>query len=91
MVQVSVVQSLPSSRNAKPFARMATLNTPPTTLGDAPTDRPTRPVKAYVADVRQLDLGQRRFRTNIPIDKILGQAGLPGTKMAPPGCAMRSR
>jgi len=62
-----------------------------------------RPTRADVADVRQLDLGPRRFRTkfgglflflpylaNIPIDKILDQAGFPGTKMIPAGGAMRS-
>ena len=62
-----------------------------------------RPTKADVADVRQLDLGPRQFRTKfgglflflpylarIPLAKILDQAGFPGTQMIPAGCAMRS-
>jgi hypothetical protein len=62
-----------------------------------------RPTKATVADVRQLDFGPRRFRTKfgglflflpylakIPLDRILAEAGFPGSKMIPAGCAMRS-
>lgn len=62
-----------------------------------------RPTKADVADARQLDLEPRRFRTKfgglflflpylarIPLNKMLGQAGFPGTKMIPAGCALRS-
>ncbi len=63
----------------------------------------TRPDPAPVADTRQLDLAPRHFRTKfgglflflpslacIPFDKIMKRAGLPGSKMIPPGCAMRS-
>lgn len=62
-----------------------------------------RPTVAEVSDVRQLDLNTRRFRTkfgglffflpflaSIPFDRIMEQAGLPGTKMIPAGQAMRS-
>ncbi len=58
---------------------------------------------APVADVRQLDLSPRKFRTRfgglflflpylagIPFDHLLAQAGLPGSKMIPAGHAMRS-
>jgi len=61
------------------------------------------PTKAPVADVRQLDLSQRRFRTRfgglflfVPwlvqaqFDRIMQCAELPGTKMVPAGHAMRS-
>ncbi len=61
------------------------------------------PTVADVADVRQLDLSPQRFRTkfgglflfmpfiaSIPFDRIMHQAGLPGSKMIPAGCAMRS-
>jgi len=62
-----------------------------------------RPTAADVADVRQLNLEPRRFRTKfgglflflpnlaeIPFDKMLQRAGLPGSKMVPAGHAMRS-
>jgi len=63
----------------------------------------TRPITADVADVRQLDLGQRQFRTQFGglflfmndlvgcgLDRLLRQAGFPGSEMVPAGCAMRS-
>lgn len=63
----------------------------------------TRPIAADVADVRQLNLGPRHFRTKfgglflflpfltrVPFDKMLQQAGFPGSKMVPAGQAMRS-
>jgi len=63
----------------------------------------SRPTIADVADVRQLDLNPRSFRTkfgglflflpilaSIPLDKILREAGFPGSEMIPPGCALRS-
>jgi transposase len=63
----------------------------------------TRPDVAPVADVRQLDLSARQFRTRfgglflflpylaqIPFDQLMEQAGLPGFKMIPAGQAMRS-
>jgi transposase len=62
-----------------------------------------RPEAAAVADVRQLDLSPRAFRTkfgglflfvpylaSIKFDKIMKEAGLPGSKMIPAACAMRS-
>jgi hypothetical protein len=62
-----------------------------------------RPEIAAVADVKELDLSPREFRTKfgglflflpylavMPLDKIFGQAGLPGSKMIPAGQAMRS-
>jgi len=62
-----------------------------------------RPTTADVADVRQLDLSPRSFRTKfgglflflpmlaaIPLDRILREAGFPGSEMIPPGCALRS-
>jgi hypothetical protein len=62
-----------------------------------------RPDAAAVADVRQLDLSPRRFRTSfgglflfvpylarLSLDKMVEQAGYPGTKMVPAGHAMRS-
>ena len=62
-----------------------------------------RPTAADVADVRQLNLEPRRFRTKfgglflfldhlaeIPFDTMLQRAGFPGTKMVPAGSAMRS-
>lgn len=62
-----------------------------------------RPEVADVADIRQLDLSERNFRTKfgglflflpylaqIPFDRILQQCGFPGSKMVPAGCAMRS-
>ena len=68
-------------------------------------DRPQTigPTVADVADVRQLDLSPQGFRTkfgglflflpfiaSIPFDSIMHQAELPGSKMIPAGCAMRS-
>jgi hypothetical protein len=62
-----------------------------------------RPTTADAADVRQLDLAPRRLRTrfgglflflptlaSIPFDRIARQAGLPGSRMIPAGCALRS-
>lgn len=62
-----------------------------------------RPTTADVADVRQLDLQPRRFRTRfgglflflpylarIPLDRILSRADFPGTQMIPAGHALRS-
>jgi transposase len=61
------------------------------------------PTVADVADVRQLDLSVQSFRTkfgglflflpfiaSMPFDNIMHQAGLPGSKMIPASCAMRS-
>jgi len=63
----------------------------------------SRPTTADVADVRHLDLAPRSFRTQfgglffflpslaaVPFDRILRQAGLPGSAMIPAGCALRS-
>jgi transposase len=63
----------------------------------------TRPTVAAVADVRDIDLQPRQFRTQfgglflflpmlaqIPFDRILRRAGLPGSEMIPAGCAVRS-
>jgi transposase len=63
----------------------------------------TRPTVADVADLRQLDLAPQKFRTkfgglflflpflvNIPFDRIMNQAALPGSKMIPAAHAMRS-
>jgi transposase len=63
----------------------------------------SRPTSANVADVRQLDLSPRSFRTQfgglflflpslaaIPFDRILRQTGFPGSQMIPAGCALRS-
>jgi len=62
-----------------------------------------RPETAPVADVRQLDLSSRSFKTKfgglflffpylaaIPLDSILEQAGFPGSKMIPAAHAVRS-
>jgi len=62
----------------------------------------TKPTEAEVADVGLLDLEPRSFRTKfaglflfmpylaaIPFDWILADAGLPGSKMIPAGCAVR--
>jgi Transposase DDE domain len=72
----------------------------------ADDERPlgSRPTTADVADVRQLDLAPRGLRTRfgglflflptlaaIPFDRIARQAGLPGSRMIPAGCALRSR
>ncbi|MGA7501201.1 MAG: hypothetical protein WBX00_31090 [Isosphaeraceae bacterium] len=71
----------------------------------ADDERPlgSRPTTADVADVRQLDLSPRSFRTkfgglflflpmlaSIPLDRILKNSGFPGSEMIPPGSAMRS-
>src|SRR5271157_5976201 len=63
----------------------------------------SRPTTADVADVRHLNLTPRSFRTQfgglflflpslaaIPFDRILRQAGCPGSEMVPAGCALRS-
>jgi hypothetical protein len=70
---------------------------------DEERPRGSRPTTADVADVRQLDRAPRAFRTQfgglflflptlaaIPLDRILGQAGFPGSAMIPAGCALRS-
>ena len=62
-----------------------------------------QPTQAAVADVRRFDLGPREFRTDfgglflfVPMlvslgfDDVLRRVGLPGSKMIPAGCAMRS-
>jgi len=62
-----------------------------------------RPAAAPVADVRELDLGPRRFRTRfgglflfmpylaeLSFDRIVKKAGLPGSKMIPAAHAVRS-
>ena len=62
-----------------------------------------RPERAEVADVNQLDLSPRSFRTQfgglylfvlylaqIPLEKLLEQAGFPGTQMIPAAQAIRS-
>jgi hypothetical protein len=62
-----------------------------------------RPEQADIADVRQLDLGDRSFRTKfgglflfladlVPcrLDAILRRAGFPGSELVPAGCAVRS-
>ena len=69
---------------------------------DERPDRP-RPTVADPADVRQLNLSPRRFRTKFgglflflpylvsaDLDAILARCGFPGSKMIPAGCAMRS-
>jgi transposase len=63
----------------------------------------SRPTTADVADVRQLDLSPRSFRTQfgglflflpslatIPLDRLLRRAGFPGSELVPAGCALRS-
>src|SRR6516164_7510635 len=63
----------------------------------------SRPTTADVADVRQLDLAPRSFRTQfgglflflpslaaVPLDRLLRRAGFPGSAMIPAGCALRS-
>jgi transposase-like protein len=62
-----------------------------------------RPDPAAVADVRQLDLSPRSFRTRFgglflflpdliacDLDGLLRRAAFPGSKMIPAGCALRS-
>ena len=71
----------------------------------ADEERPSRPgpQKAEVADVRQLDLSPRSFRTQfgglflflpslvqIGIDRIISSIDLPGSVMIPATCAIRS-
>jgi hypothetical protein len=69
---------------------------------DERPDQP-RPVVAEVADVRQLDLRPRHFRTKFgglylflpwlisaDLDTILVRGGFPGSKMVPAACALRS-
>src|SRR5262249_31473247 len=64
---------------------------------------PPRPEVAEVADVRQLDLAPRRFRTKfgglflfLPdlvsahLDAILARCGFPSSKMVQAACAVRS-
>src|ERR1700722_735511 len=63
----------------------------------------SRPTNAAVADVRQLDLSPRSFRTQfgglflflpslaaVPLERLLRQTGFPGSEMIPAGCALRS-
>lgn len=65
--------------------------------------RTTRPTKAAVADIRQLDWSPRTIRTQfgglflflpflaeIPLDRMLEEAGFPGSRMVPAGAALRS-
>jgi transposase len=74
----------------------------PRRLDEERPDQP-RPTLADVADVRALDLEPRAFRTKfgglflfVPwlmsanLDAILARCGLPGSKMVPAGCAVRS-
>ena len=62
-----------------------------------------RPTAGDVADARQLDLSPRQFRTKFgglflfmpeliacDLDRLLGQAGFPGSEMIPAACALRS-
>jgi hypothetical protein len=71
----------------------------------AEEERPSaaRPASAPVADVRELDLSPRQFRTHfgglflflpslaqIPFDALLKEAGFPGSQMVPGGHAMRA-
>jgi transposase len=71
----------------------------------ADEERPerARPEAAAVADVRQLELSPRRFRTqfgglflfvpylaHIPLERMLDRCGFPGTQQVPAACAMRS-
>lgn len=78
------------------FARL------PRRYDDERPDTP-RPTAAAVADVRRLDLKPRTFRTKfgglflfvpylaaIPLDNLLKQAGLPGSKKIPAAHAIRA-
>jgi hypothetical protein len=71
----------------------------------ADQERPAnlRPTPAEVADVRQLDLSPRSFRTRfgglflfwpflaqIPLEKLLSQCDFPGSRMVPAAAAVRS-
>jgi transposase len=71
--------------------------------GDDQRPPSARPTAAAKADARELDLSPRDFRTkfgglflflpalaSLPFDRIMSQVGLPGTKMVPAGCAVRS-
>lgn len=71
--------------------------------GDEERPAGARPTVAEVADVGELDLQPRQFRTQfgglflflpwlaqIPFERILHRAGLPGSQMIPAGCAIRS-
>jgi hypothetical protein len=70
---------------------------------DAERPPGSRPTTADVADVRQLDLSPRSFRTQfgglflflpslaaVSLDRLLRRAGFPGSAMIPAGCALRS-
>jgi len=61
------------------------------------------PTAAQAADVRQLDLSERSVRTRfgglflflpdlarVPLERLLGEAGFPGTEQVPAGCALRA-
>lgn len=74
----------------------------PRRADDERPDRP-RPVIAEMADVRQLDLTPRHLRTKfgglflflpwliaVDLDALLARCGLPGSKMVPAACALRS-
>jgi hypothetical protein len=74
----------------------------PRRADDERPDHP-RPIVADVADVRQLDLTPRHFRTKFgglflflpwlisaDLDKLLSRSGFPGSKMVPAACAVRS-
>ena len=74
----------------------------PRRADDERPDQP-RPVVADVADVRQLDLTPRHFRTKFgglflflpglisaDLDTLLARGGFPGSKMVPAACAVRS-
>ena len=65
--------------------------------------RPVGPLPGAVADVRQVDLSSRSFRTELgglflfvpmlaatPFDALLRKRGSPARAMVPAGCAMRS-
>jgi Transposase DDE domain len=71
--------------------------------GDEERPNIPRPEAAAIADVRQLDLSPRHFRTQfgglflfvpylvqIPLEQMLQQCGFPGTKQLPAAEAMRS-
>ena len=71
--------------------------------GDDERPQRARPEAAATSDVRRLSLAPRAFRTqfgglflflfflaSLPFDEIMEEAGLPGSRMVPAGCAMRS-
>jgi hypothetical protein len=71
--------------------------------GDDERPPGSRPTTADVADVRRLDLAPRQLRTRfgglflflptlaaIPLGRIARQVGLPGSRMIPAACALRS-